>query len=118
MQFKFAFTLLAAATSAFAAPAAIEISNREAIVDDYLYVCIDANWGGACENVPFTNNQCTSIPGPYFDLISSWGLKRDGGAPPFDSGCTGASLSGQYPGFGSIPVALNDAISSFICFRE
>ncbi|KAF8989491.1 hypothetical protein BDQ17DRAFT_1434423 [Cyathus striatus] len=116
MQFNVAFAVFAMIASALAAPIGTELSERAAEVDGTLYVCTDNNWGGACTNLGFFNNQCSNMPSGYNDDISSFGPSAGWECTTYtDINCSGATYSGHQPGFATLPSGINDAISSFRC---
>jgi hypothetical protein len=41
--------------------------------DAYVYICTDANFGGACVNYGISINQCSNLPAAFNDDISSLG---------------------------------------------
>ncbi|KAF8180634.1 hypothetical protein BJ912DRAFT_1062414 [Pholiota molesta] len=123
MYAKFAPLFVIAAVAlvgANAAPAAnVNINARAAEVDGHLFVCTDDNFTGDCANFAFNVDECINFNSPFQDSISSFG--PDAGficITYTDANCSGLTYTATSPGFSSLPVGINDAISSFQCFHQ
>ncbi|KAF8996354.1 hypothetical protein BDQ17DRAFT_1429799 [Cyathus striatus] len=115
MQFNLAFFILAAVSTALAAPAELN-AKREALVDGHLFVCTDNDFAGDCSNIGFFNNQCSNFSPEFQDDISSWGPDEGWVCTTYtDINCSGLTYTAGNPGFSSLPPGINDAISSFRC---
>ncbi|KAF8180624.1 hypothetical protein BJ912DRAFT_980937 [Pholiota molesta] len=104
-----------------AAPAAnVETLNaRAAEVDGHLFVCTEINFTGTCGNIAFNVGECTNFNSPFLDSISS--LAPDAGfscTTYTDVGCTGETYTVTSPGSTSLPVVVDNKISSFLCLSQ
>ncbi|KAF2727166.1 hypothetical protein EJ04DRAFT_147953 [Polyplosphaeria fusca] len=60
----FVFAIVSFLAVASAAP-------LEARADSAVLVCTEANWGGECETIPVTWNQCAQLPSKFLKNVGS-----------------------------------------------
>ncbi|CZS97805.1 uncharacterized protein RAG0_06712 [Rhynchosporium agropyri] len=84
----------------------------------HVYVCINSNFSGACQNVQVNTGGCYNFVGNYNDAISSIGPDQGTTCTIwFDAGCSGRSVGGIInPGIYNLnDYNFNDVASSVRC---
>lgn len=84
----------------------------------HLYVCIDKNFGGRCQNLQTVTTGCLDFGNGFNDAITSLGPDKGTTCTIYDNpGCTGASVGGIVnPGINDLTdYGFNDRASSYRC---
>ncbi|KAL8788717.1 MAG: hypothetical protein Q9213_001531 [Squamulea squamosa] len=95
-----------------------EVANPTPNAITHLFVCIDKNFGGRCQNLETTTNVCFNLGNGFSDSISSLGPDQGTTCTIYDNqGCSGTSVGGIVsPGINDLSdFGFNDRASSYRC---